>query len=335
MFGFRHRLQEGEGGQGGGGGQQQQQQQQGAPAEWLKPFGEHAKAFEGIKDPAELATKWGELNTEVTSLKGKTFDWRKEVGGEDPEAQKLLARYTDPKAFFKAHTEAVGKIRSGELAKPLDMKTATPEQVKEWRTANGIPAEVKGYFENLPQGLVIGKTDQGAFDRYGKIWHDFNIPPAAAHAMAKAYYEDQEAVAKAERKLDDDARLKVTGELRTLWGKDYDANEAITSSWLDGLGKEGKAMFMDAILPNGERLWNNRAFREFVAKTARENNPIAHVIPGGGEGDMKSIETELTDIKKLMSDKNSKYWKGPESAKLQARYRDLISAQSAVKSRAA
>ena len=49
----------------------------------------------------------------------------------------------------------------------------------------------------------------------------------------------------------------------------------------------------------------------------------------------KTIEAELTDMRKLMADPNSKYYKGPEAEKLQARYRDLIDADSKMKQKAA
>lgn len=339
MLTWKYRLQEGEGNGGGGGGDAAAAAAAAAAAkggDWRQPFGaEGATAFKDFTQPADMMKAWTAQGTELATLKGKTFDWRKEIGGEDPEAQKVLGRFTEPKAFLKSFNDAQALIRSGTLAKPLDMAKATPEQIAEWRTANGVPLEVKGYFEKLPNGMVIGKTDQAAFDRYGKIWHDFNIPPTAAHAMAQAYYADQDAVAKAERKLDDDQRLKVTQELRTLWGNDFDANENTVSSFLDGLGKEGKASLMDAVLPTGERLWNNREFREWIAKSARENNPLAHLIPGNGEGDLKSLESELAGLKKLMGDKNSAYWKGPTSAKNQQRYRDLITAQQQVNKRVA
>src|SRR5688572_13304785 len=122
MFKPRFPLMEtaGDAGAGGGGAGAGAGAGGAAPAEWLKPFGEHGKAFESFKEPAELATKWTELNTELTTLKGKAPpDWRAQIAGDDPEALKALGRFTDPKAFYKSFNEAQTKIRAGELAKPL------------------------------------------------------------------------------------------------------------------------------------------------------------------------------------------------------------------------
>ncbi len=43
--------------------------------------------------------------------------------------------------------------------------------------------------------------------------------------------------------------------------------------------------------------------------------------------DSAAIETELAEIRKLMADHGSAYWKGPGSAKMQLRYRLLVRAR--------
>ncbi len=319
--------------------QQTQQQQQTAPAEWLKPFGEHAKVFEGIKDPAELATKWTAANTELTTLKANPpqYDWRKEAAKEgdtvDEKRAQALARYNDLPSVAKALVEAQNKIRSGELAKPL-AADAKPEEVKAWREANGIPLEPKGYFEKLPDGLVIGAEDQPIFDKYAQLWHQHNLPPAAAHAMTKAYYDDLTQMKALEAKVDREDSQKAITALRAKMGPDYDTNMSILNNWVEGMPADLKSVFMDATLGDGTRLFNSPAALEFLMGQARKLNPAAHLLPAGGEGNIKSIDTELATLKGLMGDKNSKYWKGPESAALQKKYRDLTEASQQLKKRA-
>lgn len=327
IFGFRHRLQEGEGQGGGGGGDGQSVQ--GGAAEWLKPFGEHAKVFEGIKDPAELATKWTGINTELTNLKTNApkFDWRKEIAGDDAEAAKLLGRFTDPKAFLKSFNEAQTKIRSGEITFKGLGKDATPEQVTEYRKANGIPLEPKGYFENLPDGLVIGKEDQPIFDRYAKLMHDANASPALMHAFAKQYYADTEADSVALADVNKKDATAATAALKKQWGSDYTANMSAISNMLEGAGKGMKDLFLAGTLANGKSIGNSPELMMLLGELALLKNPLAHVIPSAGEGDMKSLESEIANIKKLMADRQSDYWRGPKSAGLQQRYRDLVSAQ--------
>lgn len=330
MFTFRPRLQEaavdnGGGGAGGNGAAQ--------PAEWLKPFGEHAKVFEGIKDPADLATKWGALNTELTTIKAdatKAFDWRKVAAGNDAKLAEQLGRITDLGALGKSWFDAQGKIRSGELAKPL-AKDAKPEEVAAWRQANGIPAEPKGYLEKLPNGLVIGEDDKPFMDAYAKIFHDNNVSPAGAHALIAAYYDGVAKMNTEATRVDEADRQKAIGELRTVWGNDYDSNMSILDNWLDGMGAEAKELFKDATLGNGTRLFNSPKAVEFLAGVARAQNPLAHLIPGNSEGGMKNLESELASIEALMADQRSKYWKGPEAAGLQQRYLKLTEAKLALK----
>lgn len=320
--------------------QQTTQQQQTAPAEWLKPFGEHAKPFESFKEPADLAKAWTDRDTELTTLraaKPQPFDWRREAAKagdkEDENIAKALARYNDLPSAAKALVEAQNKIRSGELAKPLPAN-ATDEQVKEWRTANSIPLEPKGYFEKLPDGLVIGKEDQPIFDKYAALWHKHNLPPAAAHEMTKAYYEDLANVKKQEADVDRADALKTITELRAKMGNDYDTNSRILDNWLEGFPGDLQARFRDATLGDGTRLLNDAAMVEILMTTARQLNPAAHLLPAGGEGNITNIETELANIKKMMGNYNSDYHKGPKSAGLQKRYKELITAQSQLKKRA-
>jgi hypothetical protein len=304
------------------------------PAKWLEPFGEHGKAFESFKEPAELATKWTELNTELTTLKGKTPpDWRAQIAGDDPEALKALGRFTDPKAFYKSFNEAQTKIRAGELAKPLG-KDATPEQIAEYRQANGIPNDVKGYFEKLPQGLVIGKEDQPMFDAFGKIAHEANIPPAFVHAAAKWYYDGLNKTIAEERAVDQADSLKVTEQLRNKYGADYEANMSILDNWLDGLPQDVKGLFKDASLGDGTRLFNSPEAMHFLISQARTVNPVAHLIPAGGNNSAMTVDSEIAALDKLMRDRSSEYWKGPKAEKNQARYRDLITARDQMKRKA-
>ncbi len=127
--------------------------------DWKTTFaGDNAdtlKSLESYKTPQDFLTAFQSTSTELSTLKSApAFDWRKQVSGGDEAAAKLLERYTTADAFGKAHLEAVKKISAGEFAKPLP-KDAKPEQVTEWRKANGIPEKPEDYFEKLPNGRVI------------------------------------------------------------------------------------------------------------------------------------------------------------------------------------
>jgi hypothetical protein len=308
-----------------------------ADGAWKTQFGaENVAALESFNTPADFFKTYNDTSTELKTLKDKpsTFDWRKEVAGEDADVSKLLERYTDPKTFGKAFREAQTKIRSGELAKPLPADANEQERAA-WRQANGIPEKPEGYFEKLPDGLVIGKDDAPLFAEIGALGHKHNAPPALMQDLAKWYYglADKETAAVAE--TDKVHQRETTDALRSKWGNDYRANIGQVMSLLDSLGGELKQQVMDATLPDGRRLFNSPEIIEWFAAKAREINPAGILVPSGGENSLASIDTEIQGIEKLMPDRRSDYWKGPKAEGMQERYRQLIDARTKLKARAA
>lgn len=328
----RFRLQEAALDDKGGGGDDKNQQQQAANTEWLKPFGEHAKAFEGVKDAADLATRWTATTAELKTLKekGSSFDFKKELGGEDEAVGKLLARYTDGKAVGKALLEAQTKIRTGDFAKPL-AKDAKPEEVTAWRAANGIPEKAEGYFEKLPDGLVIGKDDQPFLLEYGKILHEHNGPPTPElmHKLLTHHFADQEAQAAAVVTMDKTHLTERTSALKEAWGAHYQDNVAITMNHLEGLGTQ-KNTFLTARMPDGRLLVNSPEIMQFLASQARAIDPTAGLMPPGSEGNIQSLDTEIADIEKLMRTDRKAY---NADTKKQERLRQLYDARTKLQAR--
>lgn len=308
-----------------------------ADGAWKSTFGaENVAALESFKTPADFYKSYSDTSTELKTLKEKapTFDWRKETAGEDDKVAKMLERFSTAKDLGKAYAEAQAKIRSGELAKPLPANANEQERTA-WRQANGIPEKPEGYFDKLPDGLVIGKDDQPLFGEFAKVMHDQNAPPALMHSAVKWYYDLADKQEAATAQADKQHSKEATDALREQWGADYRANMGQVSSLLDGLGGDLKNQFMDATLPDGRRLFNSPEFISWLADKAREINPAGVLIPASGGDQIKSIEAELATLKGKMANKASDYWKGPTADKQQERYRQLIEAQQKLKSRAA
>lgn len=308
-----------------------------ADGAWKSQFGaENAAALDSFKTPADFYKSYSDSNAELKTLKEKapTFDWRKETAGDDDKVAKMLERFSTAKDFGKAFAEAQTKIRSGELGKPLPANANEQERAA-WRQANGLPEKPEGYFDKLPDGLVIGKDDQPLFTEFAKVMHDQNVPPAAVQSVVKWYYDLQDKQVAVTSEADKQHSREATDKLREQWGNDYRANMGQVSSLLDGLGGDMKNQFMDATLPDGRRLFNSPEFVTWMAGMAREINPTGVLIPASGGDQIKSIEAELATMKGKMANKASDYWKGPTAEKQQARYRQLLEAQQKLKSRAA
>lgn len=297
--------------------------------------GENAAALEALKPfekPEDFLKSWQSSTSELTTLKALP-DWRKQIAGDDPKAMSLLERYSTPKDFGKAYQDAMAKIRSGELAKPL-AADAKPEEVAEWRKANGIPENPADYFKELPGGRVIGKDDQPMFDEVAKKLHARNVPPGAMHDLVEWYYGQQDAesakVVEAERAHAREAEDK----LREAWGTDYRANESHLENYINGLSANLQHVVRDGFGPDGKKLAHNPEFKQWLSNIAREFNPFGMVSPGGHESQLKSVDAEIADLLKLSQDRHSKYWKGPDAAGLQNRHIQLLESQQKLRARA-
>jgi hypothetical protein len=255
-----------------------------------------------------------------------TPDWRAALAGGDEKLMTMLGRYADQTAFGKAHLAAVAKISQG-VKEPLK-DTATPEEVAAWRKDNGIPEKADGYFEKLPNGLVVGEDDKGLFSEWATQMHGLNVPPSVVAKTVEWYYGMQEQQLANQQALDRQQASEATQALKTAWGPEYTENRNLVSGFLGGLGLDAEthALLMDASLPNGMRLLNSPAIIQGLAAKARELNPLAF-IPGAAAGDEgKSLDTRIAEIEKQMGTPD--YWKNEP---LQNTYRKLLERRQQLK----
>lgn len=258
--------------------------------------------------------------------------WREEYAGTDEKVLKRLQRYTTPKAALDAMIEAQNKIADGSYKKLPE--NATAEQLAEYRKANGIPEKPEAYLEKLPDGLVIGEEDKPLIEKFTKAFHDKNADPSVVHAAIKTYYDivDEQEGLRAEANVA--AKTATEDTLRAEWGPDYRSNTNLINSFLGSMPKDLQDELFQSSKPDGTQIMNNSAMLKWLAQQARELNYTGAVLPNG-EASAKSLESEINTLKGMMGDRSSKYWKGPESAALQARYRELVELQQKIASRAA
>jgi hypothetical protein len=305
-------------------------------ADWRATLvGDDATAFESLKGfeaPTDFFKSYQTTAAELKALKETptTFDWRKEIAGEDEKAAKLLERYSSPKDFGKAYLEAQNKIRTGELAKPLP-KNATPEQITEWRAANGIPEKPEQYFEKLPNGRVIGKDDLPRFTEVAAKIHAANASPEVMNNLVEWYYDmaDKETAALSESEKRD-ART-AEDALREAWGNDFRANENHLSNYMEGLPEGLKNAFGEGFGPDGRKLMHNPEFKQWLSNIAREFNPLGMVTPGGNESAMASLHDEIAKLSAMSAKNPKEYW----GTKNEARHKELITQREKLKPRMA
>lgn len=275
--------------------------------------------FGDAKDAASSAL--GAYKTPADLL--GALDWRKQLSGGDESAYKMFERFTTPQDAGKTFIESQKKIRAGELAKPLG-KDATPEQIADWRKGNGVPEKPDGYFEKLPNGLVIGEDDKPLFEQVATKLHARNVQPEVIHDLVEWYHDMQDEQIQAQQVADLESKKKLEGALRTAWGAEFGPNSNVYASFVDTLPKEVRESLTQARDAEGNFVLYRPEVVSWLTSMAREINPAAHIVPASGGGGLQSVQSEIDGIEKTMRENRTSYNK---DEKMQARYRQLLEAR--------
>lgn len=272
----------------------------------------------------------GGAKTEATAAATWPDDWRDRASKGDEKRLAKLQRYTSPEAALDALFAAQQKLSSGELksAKP---KADTPEAIAEWRKENGIPEKPEEYDLTLPDGLVVGEQDKPLIGEFVKDMHGANAHPDVVKKAVASYYKLQEQALQARYEADVDIKVATEDELRAEWGSDYRRNVSSINGLLDSAPEGIKDKIMTARFADGTPLASDANALRWLANLSREINPVATVVPGAGANAGEAIATEISTLTKMMGDRTSDYWKGPNAEKNQARYRELVAAKAKMK----
>lgn len=313
--GFLQRR-EGEGGDGGGGG--------GGEAAWYE-------ALPGIKENAQLVEGLKPFKTPVEAFsamsRGFGDQWRETMVSHVPEAERQAAlewanRYKTPKDFFDASRQAHSKARAGETAKAPHDKS-TPEEVKAYREAHGIPETPEGYLENLPNGLVIGEDDREILAGFAKDMHALHAPPAVIHAAYRWYNKFQETTLQERQAADTEDRKAAEDALRQDFGADYRANLSVMTSFLESLPDGVAETLKGARGPDGKALFNSPEVVRALVGIAREMVP-GGTLMGATSAASAGLDTEIAELEKRMRT-NPKDW--AKDLKAKARLESLYDAR--------
>lgn len=255
----------------------------------------------------------------------KNYDWRGAIAGDDDKFKSTLDRYSDPAAFGNAHREAVQKIRTGAMV-PTLADDATDDEVKEFRRTNNIPLEVEGYFNDLPEGLVIGERDKDLLTGYAEAMHEINAPTSHIHKTIEWYNGLEEQMQEAEAQLDADQSREVVDQLRDPeegWGADYRTNMNLVKGLLSGyFGEEATEQLTNGRYQDGRGFFNDINVMKGMAQLARFVNDKAPIIADDPDK-LQSMHDEIKEIESKMGTQEYK-----QDEKMQARYRELVDIRS-------
>lgn len=260
-------------------------------------------------------------------------DWRQKLAGEDKAYLKQLERFDSPAALAKSYKEAQAKIASGAVKTPL-AKDATPEQVAAWRAENGVPEKPDGYEVKPEGGFVFGDADKPVLDSFTAFAHGKNWSPTQVNEAATWYAQLQEEATARQDTADAEFRSGAEDTLRAEWGGEYRRNLSTVQNFLASHAPDGVAdRLLGGRMADGRRIGDDPAVLQFLVRAARDANPMASVVPAGTPNAPQAIGDELANLKKMMGDDRSEYWHGPKSEQLQARYRELKTAQTQMSAR--
>lgn len=279
------------------------------------------KVLEGMQDHQVMA-----YHGQVSKLIGdhvtkarETYDWRKDVAGDNPDALKTLERFASPKALFDSYGELRGRMAKGELkaVTPFPDK-GTPEQQAQWRAEAGVPADPTKYEWKLPTGMVIGENDKPLLESLAKHAHAKNIPAAAANEIVGWYMQERVAREEAARAQFDTLKNETAAALGAEWGVEYKPNlnkiQGLLDSTIPGDQEELKTQINNAIATNPH-------FARHYAALALQLNPGGTLVTGDHSTNVGSVTDEIKKIEAQARADRNKYNKDEP---LQARYRDLL-----------
>jgi hypothetical protein len=261
-------------------------------------------------------------------------NWRELLAGEDKDAIRDLAKYTDPNNVYKSLRELQAKISKGELKappKPLPAN-ATEEQKAAWRKENGLPESAEAYVKDLalPDGVVVGEADKPLLQEFAKAMFEGGATQAEMNRAVGWFYQMQEQMEASRADADSDFHAASEAMLRDEWKQDFKPNMNAFGAFRAKIPEDVQALIFSSRTVDGQMLGDHPAFLKLGALIGRELNPAATVVTTG-PGDIKTIESEIAAIEKSIYDErgnpNPDYWKGDAGARAQARYRELIDAR--------
>lgn len=278
-----------------------------------KVVADPAKPATDPAKPADVAAKWPD-------------DWREKYAGEDAKKLELLKRYGSPEAALDALIEARNTIAKGVKGTSLK-PDATPEEVAEFRKANGIPEKASDYKIELPNGLQIDPNEKDYVNLFLEKLHTDNTTPEVANKILASYYELKN---KADAEYEGYKQQKYVENdtiLKAEWGKGYQKNLNIVVGYLQNHFGDAGDILANAYDATGLPLANNAVVLRTLLKNALDHDPIGTLTPGVGMSGADGIADEMKQLEVKMKDRNTWF----KNEKDQARYRELTAASLKMK----
>jgi hypothetical protein len=169
-------------------------------------------------------------------------------------------------------------------------KNATPEQVAQWRTENGIPEAPTSTTQ--ADGGKGADEDKPLIDGLLKTLHaQERLGNAGASAAVDWYYEEVQQRTNERLQKDVDFARQTEDALRTEWGGEYKLNMQ-PHQGPGRHGARGRARaHQGRRLANGDPLLSHPGSLKWLVGMAREINPPTALVPNGSSNPSQAIDT--------------------------------------------
>lgn len=259
-------------------------------------------------------------------------NWRERIAGDDSKALQRLQRFPDVGSVFKSFRELEAKFSSGQVKQPLP-ENPTPEQIAEYRQANGIPEKFTDYNIELSDGLVIGEADRPLVDAVLERAHAVNAPPEVVNAVVDEFFHIQEERIAQRQVADESDKATLIETLKGEWGGDFRPNMlAVNNTLVAHLGQDMTDLLLTARLADGTVFGNNIEMTRGIARLAKELNPAGTVVPNAGGDQLGSIKDQIAVMEKEMRT-DIRAWQHPSNNERRGQYGKLLEARDKLTAR--
>lgn len=235
--------------------------------------------------------------------------WRQKYTLGDESRLSTLSRYKTEDDFIKSTWEAKDRIRERDTSRLPD--NATPEQLAEYRKANGVPDDASGYGLTEIDGVELSEVEKGMIGNFQEWAHEKNLPSDQAREIVDFYLNSQDAAIQGHEALDEERNTEWQKELESEFGKDFKNLKNAAAAYLEkrfGENESAKAELLNARLPGGGRLGNNPDFFRLVTDMALESGLGDAIEASEMESSSgKSLAAEQKEIEDLRVTDPAKY----------------------------
>jgi len=211
-------------------------------------------------------------------------------------------------------------------------KEPTEDELKEFRTINGIPEKPEGYDLKFDNGLVIGDEDKPVIDNFLKQAHEAHMHPDQVKKAVSWYYSELERQAEEQDQRDAQIKSSTEDELRSEFGDKYRHELSLIKNTMAGMfPKDDLENIITGRTTDGIPLGSHKGFLMAMSQLAHQINPMGTLTGVEGADPMKSITERINEIKNVMRTDKNRY----KREKMDQELMDLTKKQKMLKGRAA